>query len=116
MPFDNVAKNDMLAAISPLAVLVSLHTADPGTGALNETTAAREIPTWATPAGGDLALAAALEFTGGASNGPVTWFAVWKTGGTTRIGKGQITSGDVTFNAAGEYTLTTASRLRLTDA
>lgn len=114
MPFDNTAKNLMLDQLATLATRISLHSADPGTAADNETTAPREIPTWAAAAGGDLALASSILFEGGASSGAVTWYAVWNTDGSVRYGKGQITTGDTAFNASGEFTLTTAARLRIT--
>lgn len=86
------------------AVEVSLHTADPGGTGANETTAARQTPAW-TNTNGVLTLSATEAFTGGAASGAVQWVGLWDTGGTHFLGGFQITSGDLTFNASGQYTL-----------
>lgn len=85
----------------------SLHTAQPSNTGSLATTAARQPAAWsATTTGGLLSLSAAETFTGGAASGPVTWVGIWTalTAGTF-LGAFQITTGDLTFNAAGEYVL-----------
>ena len=95
---------DYLAGI---AVQIKLHSGDPGSaGTSNTTTAGAGTPTWAsTSSGGVLDLASAINFTGGAGGGTCSWVSLWTSGGSQFLGRFQITSGDTTFNAAGEYTL-----------
>lgn len=116
MPFDAAAKESMLDHVAGLVDEVSIHTADPGTGAANEVSGGgytRLAASWSAASGDDAALAADLTFSGPA-DGNATWFAVWDAGGG-RLGKGQITTGDTTFDSAGEFVLTTGTRLRLSD-
>jgi hypothetical protein len=113
MPFDNAAKSIGLTAIANAADGCAIHSADPGTGSSNETSATRLNPTFAAASGNSIALASALEFTGATANAGATWFTVWQ--GSTRLGKGQITSGDTQFNAEGEFHLTTGTSLRIDD-
>ena len=96
----DVAGNALAADITHL----SLHSADPGAGGANETTAARQPAGW-TVTNGDL-VATNRNFTGGTPNGPVTHVGYWTaaSGGTFR--GSQPLSGDTTFNAEGEYTVT----------
>lgn len=94
------------AAIAAGITYLSLHSADPGgAGTSNATTAARR-PATLTSTGGNIALSAAVAFTGGAANGAVTHVGLWSasTGGTY-YGSVALT-GDATFNSAGEYTVT----------
>lgn len=97
-----VAGNSLASAITH----ISLSTASPGTTGTNQSAAARQAVTWNVDADGDLTLTAAANFTGGASNGAVHSVCFWSasTGGTF-YGSYQLT-GDTTFNAAGEYTVT----------
>lgn len=91
--------------LSTLVTHLSLHSADPGTTGINETTASRVAVTWAVDADGDLT-SGSKDFTGGASNGAVAYVGLWdaSVGGTFR-GSFAL-AGDNTFNAAGEYTVT----------
>lgn len=92
--------------LASLITHLSLHTAAPdGTGS-NQSAAARQAVTWSVDADGDLTLSAAVAFTGGAASGACTHVGLWSasTGGTFR-GSYALT-GDQTFNAAGEYTVT----------
>lgn len=114
--FSVAAKNLMLDALG--ANQVQLHNGDPGAagtanrvGGVNGEAAA----TFAAASGGVRSPSANVEFTGLDANQPVTWFSVWNTTGPVFEGKGQITSGDVAANAAGEWTLTTATELRIND-
>lgn len=96
---------DRLAAdLAADAVLVSLHSALPDSTGSNLTTAPKMTPSW-THTNGVLQLASALAFTGGAANGAVQYVGLWDTGSAHFLGAYQITSGDLTFNAAGDYTL-----------
>jgi hypothetical protein len=105
MPLDDTALNAMADHLSTLATKAALHSADPGTGATNETSAARQDIAWTSAANGDTSISGTEQFTGGAANGACTWVTIWNTAGTVRYGKFPLT-GDLTFNAAGEYDLT----------
>lgn len=115
MPLDNVAKEAGLDAIAALVDEVSIHTADPGSGADNEVSGggySRQSASFAAADGNSMALASTLEFDG-PNNEDATWFAIWGSG-PTRLGKGQI-SGDTAFNAEGRFDLTTGTTVTLTD-
>ena len=98
-----VAGSALSSAITHLAI----HTADPGSTGLNPSSAARQPVTW-TNTNGDLT-ASNIAFTGGAASGPATYVGYWSasTGGTF-YGSDALT-GDQTFNASGEYTITSAA-------
>lgn len=105
MPLTDATLNSLGTHLGSLATHLSLHSADPGTTGINETTAARVAVSWTVDADGDLT-SGSKAFTGGASNGAVTHVGLWSanTGGTFR-GSFALT-GDTTFNSAGEYTVT----------
>jgi hypothetical protein len=114
--FSAGAKNTMLDALTPNQL--QLHDGDPGAaGTTNRVGGANgeEAATFAAASGAERALSTAVEFTGLTASQSVTWFSVWNTSGPTFLGKGQITAGDVAANAAGEYTLTTGTKLVLSD-
>lgn len=105
MPFSTTAKNTMLDALT--ADRVRLHSGDPGAAGTSNTIAAFGLTasTFNAASSGERTLASDVAFTGGSAAQSVTYFSVWKNVGTVFEGSGQITSGDVTANAAGEYTL-----------
>lgn len=88
---------------------LSLHTAGAVTSSTGESTAARVASTGAVNGTTGVITWTSVNFTGGAANGPVVRVGYWSavTGGTY-LG-GSLLSGDSTFNAAGEYTLTTVT-------
>lgn len=94
------AGNGLSAVITHLAI----HTAAPDAAGSNQSTAARVAVTWTNTAG-DLS-SGSKNFTDGAASGPATHVGLWGalTGGTF-YGWYALT-GDQTFNAAGEYTIT----------
>ena len=116
MPYSDAAKDAMLDHLGTLADSVSIHTGDPGAaGTNNEVTGggySRQTPTWTSSSGGSMHLDANLDFDG-PPNEDATWFAIWDN--TTFLGRGQITTGDTTFNASGEFSLTTATDLQVVD-
>lgn len=118
MPFDNVAKEFMLDGVAGQLEVAGLHDGDPGAAFDNEVAGggySRQAVSFSAASGDEVTLDADVQFSTPA-NQPVSWFTVIRTtGGTTRWGKGQIVSGDVQANAAGEYTLAAGTRLRLTD-
>lgn len=105
MALTNAALNAMANHLGTLVTHVSLHSANPGTGGANETTAARQAVSWTTAANGDISITVAENFTGGASNGACTYVGLQgASSGGTFYGSFPL-SGDQTFNSAGEYTL-----------
>ncbi len=101
-----MALNDTLlnignAAMQAAATHASIHSA-----ADTESAAARQPITWVTAANGDMVITADLVFTGGAASGAATRVGFYSalTAGTY-YGE-QALTGDQTFNAAGEYTVT----------
>lgn len=104
MPLDAATALVVMAdALKAVALKMRLHTADPGTGNSNPTTAADQTIALVDNGSGDLTVTS-VAFTGGAASGPCTWCSIWNTGATVRYGKFAL-SGDQTFNAAGEYTV-----------
>lgn len=105
---NDTALNVGNAAIQAVATHAGLFTAEPNAaGTTNVATSARQAITWVTAANGDLVVTADAAFTGGAASGPCTHVGLWSqlaTGGTF-YGYFALT-GDQTFNAAGEYTVT----------
>lgn len=92
---------DAMAAVMPY---VSIHTALPNSSGSNESTAPRLAAGWTSASAGDLVITN-KSFTGGAPSGPAQYLGFWSalTGGTFR-GSAPLT-GDQSFNAAGEYTV-----------
>jgi hypothetical protein len=113
--FSTAAKNAMLGGITPDTV--RLHSGDPGAaGVSNAISGASQAATFAAASGAARALSADVAFTGLTASQSVTWYSIWGSSDTVYLGKGQITTGDVQANAAGQYTLAAASTsLSLTD-
>lgn len=106
MPLNDTALNLMADALAAVATHASLHTADPGATGINESSAGRQAIAWDAASGGDISLSAQENFTGGAASGACTYVGLWSAAvGGTFYG-GFALTGDQTFNAAGEYTLT----------
>jgi hypothetical protein len=99
-----IAANAVDAAITHF----SLHTTGAVTSSANESTAARVAVNGTVDGDGDISWSNTA-FTGGAANGPVARVGYWtaSTGGTY-LG-GFLLTGDATFNAAGEYTVTSGT-------
>ena len=113
MPFHVVAKNQMLDGLT--VDRVRLHSGDPGTDGTANQVGSLTAATFAAAASGERALSAPVDFTGLGAGQSVTWYSVWLNAGTVYKGKGQITTGDVAANAAGEYRLGVATKLTLSD-
>lgn len=94
---------------------VSLHSGDPGgAGTNNEVSGgsyARQSCTFSAAASGEKALSAALDFTL-AANQPVIYIGFWH--GSTFRGSKALT-GDLAANSAGQFRITTATKLTLSD-
>jgi hypothetical protein len=105
MPLNTDGITDATGALAAEITQMSLHSADPGATGTNETSAARQAVTLTDNGSGVLSVSN-VAFTGGAANGPVSHCGFWA--GATFKGSLAL-SGDATFNAAGEYTVTSAT-------
>lgn len=83
-----------------------IHTAQPNASGSNEASSARQAITWVTAANGDLVITQDLVFTGGASSGAATHIGFWSASSSGTFYGWLALTGDQTFNAAGEYTVT----------
>lgn len=94
-------------AIAADITKLRLHTADPSasSGTTFLTTAADQTVTVTATAG--VITVPSTAFTGGAANGPVAGYSLWS--GTTFRGYFGRDTGDATFNAAGQYTVTSVA-------
>lgn len=90
-----------------LATHLQLYTAEPNAaGTTFVSSAARQPITWVTAANGDMVATVDLLFTGGTPSGACTYAGFWSAVTTgTFYGYAALT-GDQTFNASGEYTVT----------
>lgn len=106
MPFTNAAISAGTNGITAAFPYIGLHTADPGSTGLNPAASARVNPTWPAATGTGDSTVSNVNFTGGAASGACTYAGLWSaaTGGT--FGGGFALTGDQTFNAAGQYTIT----------
>lgn len=106
MPLNDAILNIGNTAMQAAMTHMSTHSAQPDGSGSNQTTAARQPITWVTAASGDLVATVDLAFTGGAANGACTHIGFWSAvSAGTFYGYLPLT-GDQTFNAAGEYTVT----------
>lgn len=97
----NIGANAMAAAATHL----SLHTAVPNATGSNESSAARVAAAWPGAATGDLTITNKA-FTGGAASGACTHVGFWSAASAGTFYGYVALTGDQTFNAAGEYTIT----------
>lgn len=107
MALNDTILNIGAAAMQTAMAYGALYSAAPNAaGTTNTTTAGRQALTWETAANGDMIVTADAAFTGGAANGACTVLGFWSasTAGTF-YGYVPLT-GDATFNAAGEYSVT----------
>jgi hypothetical protein len=103
---NEVALNGMAGWLADHATYLALHSADPGSAGLNETTALRVAANWGLPESGVLTTGAKA-FLGGVPLGPVTYVGLWSAPvGGTFYGAGEL-SGDQTFNGNGVYNIET---------
>lgn len=115
MPFSLESKNSMLD--SQTLDAIRLHSGDPGAAGTNAALGAGLSPaTFAAASASSRALSSGVAVTGLAANQSVTHFSVWTTSGAAFKGSGAISTGDVTANAAGEFTLATGTTVNLNDA
>jgi hypothetical protein len=108
MAFTTAVLNAAVDGATAILGFASLHTADPGGTGANEVAGGgytRIAAVWDPATGAIGALDAALNFSGPA-NGAATHIGFWSaiSAGTWR--GGEALTGDQTFNAAGDYTVT----------
>lgn len=105
MPLNTTILNIGNQAMQDAITHVSIHT-DAADSNANESSAARQPIVWQAAANGDMVATADVAFTGGAASGPALRVGFWSANiGGTYFGSLELT-GDTSFNAAGEYTLT----------
>lgn len=90
-------------AMAAAATKLAIHTAAPDATGSNLSTAPKVAATWDTTNG--VMTATNRSFTGGAASGPATHVGLWSEDEATFYG-GYPLTGDQSFNAAGQYTLT----------
>ena len=118
MPYSVTTKNAMLDLFA--FDRIRLHSADPGaagtTSIVQVSGVDQALQTAVFNAAGSSARAlnAAVACTGLLANQSVTHFSVWTAAGSVFRGSGTISSGDVTANAAGAYTLAVGTTCTLT--
>ncbi len=108
MPLNTAGKVLAANGIAAAVTHMSLHTANPGGTGANASAAARKPITLTVDGSGNLSVSN-VAFTGGAASGACTHVGFWSaiTAGTN-YGDDSLT-GDLTFNAAGEYTVSSAT-------
>lgn len=98
----NFGNDDMQTRMTHLAI----HTAEPNASGSNPAASARQAITWVTAANGDMVATVDLNFTGGAASGAATHVGFWSASTAGTFYGWLPLTGDQTFNAAGEYTVT----------
>jgi hypothetical protein len=94
---------------------IRLHSGNPGAaGTDNALGAGLSAATFGTASTGVRTLSGDVAVTGLSASQSVTWFSIWLNSGTVFKGAGEITSGDLAANAAGEYTLKAGTTLTVT--
>ena len=112
MAFSPAALDIATDAVAAAALRARTHTGDPGAaGTANAGTGSAQPCAWASSSGGEATLSSPVPFTGLGASEAVTWFSVWNEANSTFLGRGQITTGDVAANAAGEFTLGAGTKL-----
>lgn len=108
MPFTDTAMQDAAGAIIAKYVYAQLHTAAAGSsGTANVSTAPRVAFTWGAASGpGSFDIASQINFTGGTPSGPVYSVTIWDAATAGTFGGEFVLSGDATFNASGQYSVT----------
>jgi hypothetical protein len=106
-----VALNDTIlnignAAMQTAITHAQIHTAQPNSSGSNEASSTRQAITWVTAANGDLVATVDLAFTGGAGSGAAPYLGFWSASTVGTFYGWLPLTGDQTFNAAGEYTVT----------
>lgn len=96
------------AALAGAVTFVGLASALPDATGSNATTHAR-LASGMTSTNGVVSLGGAKNFTGGAANGPVLYLTYWSAATAGTFYGFQALTGDTASNAAGQYTVNTAT-------
>jgi len=107
MAFNDAALNvggDAMAAAYPW---IALHSSGTVAESTNETSAARLPANWSAATDGGDITSGPHNFTGGAASGAVVRVGYWSAQTNGTYGGGSLLTGDQTFNALGEYTVST---------
>jgi hypothetical protein len=110
MALQTPALNAASDGVAGVADQMSLHTADPTSVGDNEVSGggySRQSVTW-DPATGAVATADGTVSFSGPSEQAITHVGLWDSSGPTWLG-GEVPTGDLAFNAAGELDVTTAT-------
>ncbi|MFZ5852241.1 MAG: hypothetical protein ACOYY2_12735 [Actinomycetota bacterium] len=99
MPLNDGALNAGADAMAGKITHLALHTADPGAGGGNESTAARVIAGWPAASAGDISVSNKA-FTGGAASGPCTYVGLWGEAARVAISSADAPSNVITTSAA----------------
>ena len=110
MPINNALIEVGAGAMRTAVTHLSLHSAQPNSSGSNETNAARVSASWGAVGDGSFT-ATNRAFTGGTPSGAVHSVGFWSAaeGGTFYGYSALDETSDVTFNAAGEYTVSSVS-------
>lgn len=103
--------NTGAAAMAARVTHLQIHSGDPGAaGTSNVVSGPTRVAVGMTATGASFNLDATASFTGGGAGGAAGWVSMWdaSTAGNW-LGNAQITSGDTTFNAAGELDVTSVA-------
>jgi len=106
MALNDTIQNIGCTAMQGAMTHAQIHTGQPSAAGSLEASSARQAITWITAANGDMVATADLNFTGGAASGAATHIGFWSAATTGTFYGWQVLTGDQTFNAAGEYTVT----------
>ena len=118
--FSENAKDKMLDALTPVHAV--LHTGDPGaagtTNRIGGDFSTAESCSFSAASGGERALAAQVDWTGLTPSQSVTWASFWtdSTGSPGDFEGKTALTGDSAANSAGEFSITTATKLKITDS
>ena len=108
MALNNAGMNAAGTGFTGAFPYLSLHTTGAVTSSANESSAARVAASWSVASDGE-ATVSSKSFTGGAASGAVVRVGYWSASSGGTYGGGSLLTGDQTFNAAGEYTVTSIS-------
>lgn len=106
MAFNDTALDIAGNAIRAEYPWLSLHTTGGVGSSTDESAAGRVAAGWAAATNGGNITTTNVAFTGGAASGPVVRVGYWSAETNGTYGGGSLLTGDQTFNAAGEYVIT----------
>lgn len=111
MALNDAAMTAAGAGLAGAITHLAIHTAAPDATGSNLSTAAKVPVTWTNTTG--TLTSGSKAFTGGAASGPATHIGYWGGAGQATFYGYHAITGDQSFNAAGEFTV---SQVTLTDS